>query len=103
MSSPSDDESRSNSEPEYSDGENNGSPETLEAPQAMSKEPVKYPVNTSSDKSTSERTQTDKDTNQVDPSSDKSTSGQGNKEKQPLDRTSPWPQPRRTAQSLHVW
>ena len=67
MSSPSDDESRSNSEPEYSDGENNGSPETLEAPQAMSKEPVKCPVNTSSDKSTSERTQTDKDTNQVDP------------------------------------
>jgi hypothetical protein len=65
MSSPSDDESRSNSEPEYSDGENNGSPETLEAPQAMSKEPVKCPVNTSSDKSTSERTQTDKDTNPV--------------------------------------
>jgi len=109
MSSPSDDESRSNSEPEYSDGENNGSPEILEAPQAMSKEPVKCPVDTSSDKSTSERTQTDKDTNQVDPSSDKSSSertqtdkntnqvdpssdatlerkveGQGNKEKQPL-------------------
>ena len=37
MSSPSDDESRSNSEPEYSDGENNGSPETWEAPQAMSR------------------------------------------------------------------
>jgi hypothetical protein len=37
MSSSSDDESRSNSEPEYSDGENNGSPETWEAPQAMSR------------------------------------------------------------------
>ena len=101
MSSPSDDESHSNSEPEYSDGENNGSPEILEAPQAMSKEPVKCPVDTSSDKSTSERTQTDKDTNQVDPSSDKYT--QGNKEKQPLDRTSPWPQRRRTEQSSLEW
>ena len=37
MSSSSDDESRSNSEPEYSDGENNGSPETWEAPPAMSR------------------------------------------------------------------
>ena len=36
MSSPSDDESRSNSEPEYSDGENNGSPDTWVAPQLMS-------------------------------------------------------------------
>jgi len=177
MSSPSDDESRSDSEPENSDGEGNGSPETWQAPPAMSKtmkkrmqqfnqskepvkcdspsitteflttlsrvsksettpppererpettpppelegerpdqcmmsfkdkakmfektsqeqkanpfsalklppkdyeEPVKTdkdsnPVDPSSDKSTSERTQTDKDTNQVDPSSDKSTS-----------------------------
>jgi hypothetical protein len=48
--------------------------ETLEAPQAMSKEPVKCPVDTSSDKSTSERTQTDKDTNPVDPSFEKSAS-----------------------------